>query len=108
MNILSININGFGKGDYKVPLIRKLVDKHNIDFMGIQETKRKNISDMSLKQLWGSHDFDATCSNTLGQGGRLVSIWNKNCFHKQQAIVRKDCIIIIGTRLETRGTTLHH
>ncbi|KAL4584334.1 hypothetical protein LXL04_008933 [Taraxacum kok-saghyz] len=101
MNILSLNINGLGRGDYKVPLIKKVVDKHRIDFLGLQETKRRNISDMILKNIWGTHDFEAVTKDALGQGGGLISMWNNNLFQKTQTIVREDCIIIRGIWLET-------
>ena len=101
MNFLSINSNGFGRGDYKIPLIKQLIEKNKIDFMGLQETKRKTMTDMLLKALWGSHDFEAVCSNSLGQGGGLLCIWNKHVFTKHQAIIRNDCIIVTGTWLET-------
>ena len=101
MNILTINSNGLGKGDYKVPLIRRLVDKHKIDFIGIQETKRKNVSNLTLKGIWGSHDFEALVQDANGQGGGLISLWNKNLFQKTQSITRQDCIVIIGIWMET-------
>ena len=101
MNILTVNSNGLGKGDFKAPLIRKLVEKYKVDFLGIQESKRKNISNMTLKSIWGSHDFEAVIQDANGQGGGLISMWNKSLFHRTQAITRQDCIVIIGVLMET-------
>ena len=83
MNIMSHNINGFGRGDYKIPLIRKLVEDNKIDFVGLQETKRREISDWMIKNIWGSQDFDTVSKSALGQGGGLICIWNKHLFHKK-------------------------
>ena len=57
MNILSLNINGLGRGDYKSDWVCKLVQKHNIAVLGIQETKRKEITDIMARRMWGSSDF---------------------------------------------------
>lgn len=51
MNILSLNINGFGKGDYKMDWVRILINSHKVAVVGIQETKRKEVTDMMLKRL---------------------------------------------------------
>ena len=82
MNILSLNINGLGKGDYKIPFIRKIIDNNKIDFLGLQETKRRGITDFSLKNIWRSHDFEAVQKDALGQSGGLISMWNKSLFKK--------------------------
>lgn len=61
MNILSLNVNGLGKGDFKLDWVRNLVNSHNIDVVGLQEIKRKEFSDMSGRRLWGSNDFEFKC-----------------------------------------------
>lgn len=73
MNILSLNINGFGKGDYKMDWVRILINSHKVAVVGIQETKRKEVTDMMLKRLWGSMDFDFFYVGSPGQGGGLLS-----------------------------------
>lgn len=96
MNILSRNSNGLGFGDHKVRWFRSLITKHRIDFMGIQETKRKNLSDIVIKRIWGSMYFDFVSKGSNGRIGGLVSIWNKNLFKKEQSVLRDDCIIFLG------------
>ena len=44
MNNLSLNINGFGIGDFKLPWVNSLIHKHNIAVVGIQETKRRSAN----------------------------------------------------------------
>lgn len=100
MNILSLNTNGLGIGDFKVSWIRNLIFKHKIDFVGIQESKRKNLSDMVIKRIWGSPDYEFVYKGSNGQGGGLINIWNKNLFLKEQVIYREDCLITQGRWLE--------
>lgn len=96
MNLLSLNINGFGKGDYKLGWINNMINSHKIAVVGIQETKRKTIVDMTVRRLWGSGDFDYVFVGSQGQGGGLLSCWNNNLFAKKNVISRNDCIIIQG------------
>lgn len=100
MNILSLNINGMGLGDFKSRWVSNLVTKHNSSVVGLQETKRKVFSDLMVKRIWKSSDFDFVSSNSVGQGGGLISIWNNNLFRKSYSICREDCIVIQGTWLE--------
>lgn len=69
MNIISINCNGSGKGEFKVPWINSLIKKHNASVIGIQETKRKSVSNILVRNIWGSHDYDFDMFSSVGQGG---------------------------------------
>ena len=46
--------------------------------------------------MWGSFDFDFVYQNSVGKGGGLVSIWNKDLFQKNGEIIQRDCIIVNG------------
>lgn len=97
MNLLSLNSNGLDLGDFKSSWIANIIKTHKIGVVGIQEIKRKFLSDVLIKRIWGSHDYDFVCSVSIGQGGGLVSTWNSNLFVKEQAISRKDYIVLQGT-----------
>ena len=101
MNILSLNVNGLGKGDFKSSWINNIISKHNINFVGIQESKWKNPSEMDVRRIWGSNDFEFVSQWSLGKSGGLNSIWNKNIFQKTYCILRQDCIIIKGYWIES-------
>lgn len=58
---------------------------------------------MSVKKNWDSNDFDFVCYNCNGQGGGILSVWNKNLFNKESAITRDDCIITQGKWLENNS-----
>lgn len=101
MNILSLNINGFGKGDFKLEWVNNLIRSHKVSVVGIQETKIKLISDVMIRRLWGSMDFDFHYVKSTGQGGGILCCWNKNLFIKYESICRNDCLIIKGKELES-------
>lgn len=100
MNILTLNLNGLGKGDFKSFWVSDLIKKHNIAMVGLQETKRREISDLMVKRIWGSPDFEFVYRNSVGQGGGLLSVWNKHLFVKESSICRDDCIVLKGVWTE--------
>ena len=101
MNLLSLNVNGFGKGDFKYSWVAKLINTHKVIFAGIQETKRKGFTDFKIYQIWGSVDFDYVFQSSIGKRGGLLSVWNKNLFSKSMVLQIKDCLIVQGIWLET-------
>ena len=104
MNLLSLNINGLGRGDFKSDWICKLVQKHNTAILGIQETKRKDITDIMARRMWGSSDFDFEFCSSEGNSSGILCIWNNNLFAKTHSIHRKDCLIIQGTWIENSSS----
>lgn len=99
MNILSLNVNGFGKGDFKLAWINNIIGTHKVAIVGIQETKRNKISDLMMRRLWGSLDFDFVFIESVGQGGGILTCWNKNLMEKNTVISRRDCLIVQGKDL---------
>lgn len=96
MNILSVNLNGLGIGEFKAQWVCDLIKAHRIGVVGIQETKRRQVDEMVIRRIWGSQDYEFVCVGSLGQSGGLVSIWNNQLFEKEQAISREDCIVLQG------------
>jgi len=56
MNIISYNIRGLGRG-VKWSAVRRLVLKHQVDMLCIQETKREQIDKTICQALWGDSDL---------------------------------------------------
>jgi len=54
MNIISYNVRGLGRG-VKWPAVRRLVNKHYIDMLCIQETKKEVIERSMRQALWGRY-----------------------------------------------------
>ena len=97
MNLLSLNVNGLGSGEFKSDWICKLVQTHCIAFLGIQETKRKDITEIMARRIWGSQNFDYAFCNSEGNSSGIMCVWNRDMFSKESCMYRKDCLIIQGT-----------
>lgn len=52
MNIISYNVRGLGRG-VKWAAIRRMVKKHRIDMLCLQETKKEQIDNTMCQTLWG-------------------------------------------------------
>lgn len=95
----------FGKGEVKVKWVNDLIQKHNLAVVGIQETKRKHMSEMLIRKLWGSSDFEFLSIDSQGNGGGLLSIWNNSLFSKDTVLCSEDCLIFTGTWIENKTCT---
>ncbi|MCH91026.1 endonuclease/exonuclease/phosphatase family protein, partial [Trifolium medium] len=76
MIVCSFNARGLGSR-VKRRKICDVVTTENIDFLSIQETKMEVISDCFIRSLWESSDCDWAYLPTVGNSGRILSIWNK-------------------------------
>ncbi|GJX07501.1 RNA-directed DNA polymerase, eukaryota, reverse transcriptase zinc-binding domain protein [Tanacetum coccineum] len=94
MNILSFNSCGLGLEKCKA--ISKLCKRHNISFLGIQETRLSLINSFKAKSVWGNFHFEYVVSSSIGRSGVLVSIWDPNSFHKTNVISKENLLIIEG------------
>lgn len=53
MNLLSVNLNGLGLGEFKTQWVSDLIKTHRIGVVGIHETKRKMVAEMVTKKNLG-------------------------------------------------------
>ncbi|GJZ07399.1 putative reverse transcriptase domain-containing protein, partial [Tanacetum coccineum] len=73
MNIMSINIQGLGHKSKK-EWIRELNNKHNVNFLALQETKLERVTHMDVKLLWGNSNYQFIASDSVGSSGEEGNI----------------------------------
>ncbi|PWA78289.1 RNA-directed DNA polymerase, eukaryota [Artemisia annua] len=100
IKILSLNVQGLGHKTKK-EWIKELNFKHRINFLAIQETKLECISDMDVKFMWGNSNFQYVTSDSLGNSGGILCIWEQSVFQKIGASVSDNFIAVYGTWLPT-------
>ncbi|GKD40599.1 RNA-directed DNA polymerase, eukaryota, reverse transcriptase zinc-binding domain protein [Tanacetum coccineum] len=76
--------------------IKDLCLKHNVHFLGIQESKMTRLELFRIKSMWGNYAFDYACSMARGLSGGLISIWDPNMFSKNSIWCDHSFIIIKG------------
>ncbi|GKE77956.1 RNA-directed DNA polymerase, eukaryota, partial [Tanacetum coccineum] len=51
---------------------------------------------MEIKSLWGNTNFDAIVSQSLGNSGGLLCVWDPNSFQKDNHIISDNFIALFG------------
>ncbi|GJT54119.1 RNA-directed DNA polymerase, eukaryota [Tanacetum coccineum] len=77
--------------------IKELNNKHKVNFLSIQETKSDHISDMDIKSLWGNSKFDCTISESVGNSGGILCVWDPSVFCKENHIISDNFIALYGS-----------
>lgn len=77
MKIISWNARGIGGGG-KVGVIRDMVRKHEVVFLGVVETKAASVSEVIIRKMWRSYDCNWAVVNAINGGGGLLCIWDKD------------------------------
>lgn len=85
MNLVTLNCNGIGR-DSKREWIRRICYGNKINFIGIQESKCKDVNMSLIQSLWGRQDCDFSFSNSQGKSGGIDGIWDQNIFFKQSTL----------------------
>ncbi|GKD32133.1 RNA-directed DNA polymerase, eukaryota, partial [Tanacetum coccineum] len=96
---MGYNLDGCLGHKTKKEWVKELNCKHRINFLALQETKMDCISHMDVKSLWGNSNFDFVASDSLGNSGGILCIWEASIFKKDGATISDNFIAIYGTWL---------
>ncbi|XP_022032792.1 uncharacterized protein LOC110933899 [Helianthus annuus] len=105
MNFLSINACGIG-GTGKADWIKGLKQEHDIDFLLIQETKKDDISRVSISNFWGNKEFNMEFASSVGMSGGLLCIWDPVLF-EASSYVKKNKFLIVSGKIKGSGLILN-
>nr|GEX55725.1 RNA-directed DNA polymerase, eukaryota [Tanacetum cinerariifolium] len=86
--------------------IRELSVKHKLNFIAIQKTKMESVSYMDVKAMWGNSNFDFVCSDSQGNSGGILCIWEMSVFRKDHVTISDNFIAIYGTWLPSNSKLL--
>nr|KAJ0191338.1 hypothetical protein LSAT_V11C800414350 [Lactuca sativa] len=101
MNILSSNIRGIGC-EVKRSWLRDCRIKHHSFFVGLQETKSKEVKNKLDRQIWGSPNFQCEVIDPVGLSGGISSIWDPSFFQVSESIKGVGFLAIKGSWLKLR------
>lgn len=106
MNYLSINIKG-AADSRKEMWVRDLKKENGINFLCLQETSLSDSSKIRFNQFWGKGKFEVDWVDACGRSGGLCSLWDPNCFSKQQVVKDRNFLLIHGYIIgDTSQTTI--
>ncbi|KAL3005674.1 hypothetical protein AAZX31_08G233200 [Glycine max] len=95
MNIISYNVRGLGRG-VKWPAIKKLVIRHNIDMICLQETKKETIDKSTCQALWGDSDVNWEAQPATNSAGEILCIWSNKNFKLERKVQGPGFIMLEG------------
>ncbi|XP_071726925.1 uncharacterized protein [Rutidosis leptorrhynchoides] len=102
MNVVTLNICGTKKRRKRV-WVNELCFRHNIHFLGLQESKMSRFDLLRIKSLWGNYRFDFACSLSLGRSGGIISIWDTSFFKRSRIWCHQHYVIVKGTWTHFEG-----
>ena len=82
MIILSYNSRGLGRG-VKWTAVRRLIAKHKVDIVCLQETKRETFSKNICQAIWGDSSAQWDYVPSVQAAGGLLCIWNNSIFEAE-------------------------
>nr|GEY46032.1 RNA-directed DNA polymerase, eukaryota [Tanacetum cinerariifolium] len=95
MNIISLNIQGLGHKTKK-EWVKELNLKHKVNFLALQETKIDRITHMDVKCIWGNFNYNFVTSDSFGNSGGILCIWEYNVFTKDHVTISDNFMAIYG------------
>lgn len=81
----------------KWPTIRRLVRKHSIDLLCLQETKKEHIDNSMCQALWGNPDMNWEIQPVVNTAGGLLCIWSDKSFKVDRKVSGSGYIMLEGT-----------
>nr|GEU38861.1 putative ribonuclease H protein At1g65750 family [Tanacetum cinerariifolium] len=86
--------------------IKALTSNYKLNFIAIQETKMSKISHMDVRFMWGNTNYDFVCSDSLGNSGGILCIWEATVFKKENVTILDNFIAIYGSWLPNNDKIL--
>ena len=77
MIILSYNSRGLGRG-IKWAAVRRLIVKHKVNLVCIQETKREKFNKSICQAIWGDSTAHWDYVPSVQAAGGLLCLWNNS------------------------------
>nr|GEX75748.1 RNA-directed DNA polymerase, eukaryota [Tanacetum cinerariifolium] len=89
-------LNGLGHKTKK-EWVKELNLKHKVNFLTLQETKMNRITHMDVKCIWGNSDYNFITSDSVGNSGGILCIWEDNVFIKDHVTISDNFVAIYGS-----------
>ena len=83
MNIITYNARGLGKG-VKWPAIRRMVNKHHVDMLFIQESKKEMVDRSLCQALWGDSEVQWEAQPATNTAGGILCLWSEKSFRLER------------------------
>ncbi|GJY69402.1 RNA-directed DNA polymerase, eukaryota, partial [Tanacetum coccineum] len=86
--------------------VRKLCVSNKVNFLAIQETKMESMDLRGVKSCWGNYAFEFSHSNSVGNSGGILCVWDPGSFHKHNHTLSDYFVILRGVWLSNGADLL--
>ncbi|GKA71272.1 RNA-directed DNA polymerase, eukaryota [Tanacetum coccineum] len=76
--------------------VKELCVKNKVNLLSLQETKMESIELLSVKMCWGNFAFDYVHSDSVGNSGGILCVWDPRYLKKNNVTVSDYFIMIMG------------
>ncbi|GJY81678.1 RNA-directed DNA polymerase, eukaryota, partial [Tanacetum coccineum] len=76
--------------------VKELYVKNKVNFLALQETKMENMELFCVKTCWGNMAFDYVHSDSVGNSGGILCVWDPNAFCKSSVTMSDYFIMVRG------------
>nr|GEV94238.1 RNA-directed DNA polymerase, eukaryota, reverse transcriptase zinc-binding domain protein [Tanacetum cinerariifolium] len=76
--------------------VKELCMKNKVKFVSLQETKMEKIKLFNIKRCWGNFAFEYVHSDSVGNSGGILCVWDTNLFFKHNATVSDYFVAVQG------------
>nr|GEZ49705.1 RNA-directed DNA polymerase, eukaryota [Tanacetum cinerariifolium] len=77
--------------------VQELNLQHKVNFLTLQETKMDRITHMDVKLIWSNSNYQFVSSDSVGNSGGILCIWEATVFKKAYVTVSDNFIAIYET-----------
>ncbi|KAL4367327.1 hypothetical protein GQ457_05G024700 [Hibiscus cannabinus] len=79
MRMLSWNVRGLGKAA-KRRAVQKVIRQHRCELALLQKMKLEVVTDVIVRRIWISDNFEYLFAPKVGRTGGILVIWDKERF----------------------------
>ena len=95
MNILTYNVRGLGRG-IKWTAIKRLVTKHKVDLLCLQEMKKQHIEIKLCESMWGDPHVTWGILLATNTTAGLLCLWSEKSFNVERRVSGRGFILLEG------------
>ncbi|GKE69886.1 RNA-directed DNA polymerase, eukaryota, partial [Tanacetum coccineum] len=104
--VMGYKMDGCPAQKAKKDWVKELCVKNKVNFLALEETKIEKMEMFCVKMCWGNFVFDYVHSDSVGNSGGILCVWDPNSFRKSNATVSDYFIMIRGVWRQTGNDLL--
>ncbi|GKA08008.1 RNA-directed DNA polymerase, eukaryota [Tanacetum coccineum] len=94
--VMGYNMDGCLAQKAKKDWVKELCVRNKVNFLALQETKMENMDLICVKTCWGNLAFDYVHSDSVGNSGGILCVWDPNFFCKSNATISDYFVMVRG------------